>query len=150
MNEISLTPEQAWNATYIFLRDIWNQKEDKIEKSRLESFLSFASCRFEEDYDWRRSFFKMMGKTFSLEEKILPNQAFLILTEVVSKYQKKYGFLLASTLDLLQSMHKFSESRLAEKDLWQKALEKGLAGRKWGLPDFLYQTDLDNNAEKNE
>jgi hypothetical protein len=140
MKEISLNPAQAWNAMYIFLRNIWDTEGKKFEGpgTGLGAYLNFITYRFNDDYDWRREYVKTKRVPFSFNDKILPEDLFIIMTKVVSKYHSKYGFYLEPLLSLFKSMKDSSSLHQLEWKLWQDALEQALMGKESEWLEYCY------------
>ena len=130
MGNMPLLPDESWQATYIFLQDIWEKYGKNFEDQEvgLRAFLVFFNGRFEKDYTWRREYVNFMGKQFLSKDKVFPDQIFSIMIRVLSRHQNKYGFEMADVLRLFRSMQEMPANHKEEWQLWRNAWERAKAG----------------------
>jgi hypothetical protein len=138
MCEKRLTFIQSWNASYIFLDNLWNYDPKKFAGNGvgLGAFLWFACREFDLDYDWKRSFSSTIRKDWDPRDTVNSEQVFSIVVELIGRNSKKYGFDLEEVMRTLSLMKNHSEDCQTEKKLWEKAILFSFEGkeRDWNHP----------------
>ena len=91
--------------------------------------MNFVNRKPDFDCEWRRAYVTVLAKPWATYDLLTSEQVFLIMSELVARYEIKYRFVLAEVKNLFRSMKEMSfESQ--EMKMWQCALEDSLAGKK--------------------
>ena len=123
MEEKMLTDEKCWNCIYIFLEKLWalDPKKYAAHGIGLGAFLSFCTCHWYNDLNWRRTWVSVFKKPWTngdiSSKNILPLTAALLL-----HYQNKYGFDLFAFTKIVHEMASVPALHAVELQVLQQAL----------------------------
>src|SRR3972149_6983128 len=125
MGERLFSENQSRDLMAGFLDDLWKNSKERFTPVGMEEFESFLSFLFGDPafpLDWKKSYERNFGMSFSDDTLLTEEEVFTTMTEFCAHYTYHCGYDISEVLNLLFLVRYKPEETQKERALWKEGV----------------------------